>query len=92
MSKHGDQRALVHRQIDMRASVFAYLYRCWNIGEDPDRACEAEHRVWQPTRQWREPISDLHTARGLPLPSLSNRRRRTPAHADARQGLRAGQG
>jgi protein tyrosine phosphatase (PTP) superfamily phosphohydrolase (DUF442 family) len=68
MSKHGDRRVLVHCQLNMRASVFVYPYRVLKLGRDTDHACEAVQRVWQPSRQWRELIGELHSTRGLPLP------------------------
>lgn len=68
MRRHADQRVLVHCQLNLRASVFVYLYRVLELGEDPDRAFESVQRVWQPSHPWRELIRDLHDARGLPLP------------------------
>lgn len=68
MKQHGEARVLVHCQINMRASVFAYLYRVLELGEDPDLAYEDVQRVWQPSHQWRELIRELHAARGRPLP------------------------
>jgi protein tyrosine phosphatase (PTP) superfamily phosphohydrolase (DUF442 family) len=68
MRQHADQRVLVHCQVNLRASVFVYLYRVIELGEDPDLAFEAVQEVWQPSRQWRELIRELHVARGRPLP------------------------
>jgi hypothetical protein len=68
MRKHAGQRVLVHCQLNLRASVFVYLYRVLELGEDPDRAFEDVQMVWQPSRQWRELIRELHAARGRPLP------------------------
>lgn len=68
MKQHEGERVFVHCQIALRASVFAYLYRVLERGEDPDLAYEAVEKVWQPSHQWRELIRELHTARGRPLP------------------------
>ncbi len=68
MRNHAGQRVLVHCQINLRASVFVYLYRVLELGEDPDLAFEAVQKVWQPSRPWRELIRTLHAAHGRPLP------------------------
>ena len=68
LRQHGEARVLVHCQLGLRASVFVYLYRVLELGEDPDRAWEAVERVWQPSHQWRALVRTLHAARGRPLP------------------------
>lgn len=68
MRKHADQRIFVHCQVNMRASVFVYLYRVMELNEDPERAFETVLRVWQPSAQWRALIRDLHARSGKPLP------------------------
>jgi protein tyrosine phosphatase (PTP) superfamily phosphohydrolase (DUF442 family) len=68
MRKHAGQRVLVHCQLNMRASVFVYLYRVLELGEDPDLAFEAVQTVWQPSHPWRELIRELHDAHDRPLP------------------------
>jgi uncharacterized protein (TIGR01244 family) len=68
MKQHEGERVFVHCQIALRASVFTYLYRVLERGEDPDLAYEAVLQVWQPSHQWRELMRELHAARGRPLP------------------------
>ncbi len=68
MRRHADKRVFVHCQVNMRASVFTYLYRVTELGEAPDKAYDAVTRVWQPSSQWRALIRAVHTAHDKPLP------------------------
>jgi hypothetical protein len=68
MRRHAGERAPVHCQVNLRASMIVYLYRVLELGEDPDLAYESVQRVWQPSRPWCELIRDLHDARSRPLP------------------------
>ena len=68
MRQHRAERVLVHCQVNMRASSFAFLYRVLELGEEPDGAYDAVLRVWQPSVQWREFMRDALTSRGIRLP------------------------
>jgi protein tyrosine phosphatase (PTP) superfamily phosphohydrolase (DUF442 family) len=68
MRRHASERVFVHCQVNMRASVFVYLYRVTELGEAPDVAYDAVTRVWQPSSQWRALIRAVHTAHNKPLP------------------------
>ena len=46
------QRVWVHCQMNMRASVFVFLYRVIDEGAAIDRAIEAVHAVWVPNAAW----------------------------------------
>lgn len=49
----GARRALVHCQINKRASVFTFLYRVVHQGVAPDVAYETVTAIWAPDDQWR---------------------------------------
>jgi protein tyrosine phosphatase (PTP) superfamily phosphohydrolase (DUF442 family) len=68
MRRHAEARVFVHCQVNMRASVFVYLYRVTVLGEAPDAAYDAVTRVWQPSTQWRTLIRAVHAAHDKPLP------------------------
>ena len=51
-------RALVHCQLNMRASAFTFLYRVIEDGADPEAAWTRVTSVWIPDRQWRRFIDD----------------------------------
>lgn len=48
----GNRRTLVHCQLNMRASVFTFLYRVVHGGVPVDDALGAVNEVWQPGDQW----------------------------------------
>jgi len=48
------RKTLVHCQMNMRASVFTFLYRVVHGGVAPDEAYEAVRSVWRPNGQWAE--------------------------------------
>lgn len=58
----------VHCQLNMRASVFVFLYRVTELGEEPDRAFEDVTRVWQPNATWNRFLRAELQLRGRPLP------------------------
>lgn len=68
MSELQGRRVFVHCQMNMRASVFVYLYRVIELGADPDDAFEPVQRVWQPNAVWTRFIRDQLDARQLRPP------------------------
>jgi protein tyrosine phosphatase (PTP) superfamily phosphohydrolase (DUF442 family) len=52
MSGAADRKVLVHCQMNMRASVFAFLYRVVHEKVPPETAFEAVAPVWVPRDQW----------------------------------------
>jgi protein tyrosine phosphatase (PTP) superfamily phosphohydrolase (DUF442 family) len=54
MSGAAGRKILVHCQMNMRASVFTFLYRVVHGGIAPRKAYEAVRAVWQPNAQWAE--------------------------------------
>jgi len=62
------RRVFVHCQMNMRASVFVFLYRAIELGTDPDVAFEAVQRVWQPNAVWTRFISGELGSRKMHLP------------------------
>lgn len=65
----GGKRVLVHCQLGLRASTFAYLYRVVELGEDPDAAFEDVLRVWSPASHWRAFIRDTLRERNKASPA-----------------------
>ncbi len=51
-------RALVHCQLNMRASAFTFLYRVIEEDADPQEAWTGVTDVWIPEGQWRRFIDD----------------------------------
>jgi protein tyrosine phosphatase (PTP) superfamily phosphohydrolase (DUF442 family) len=68
MSELKGQRVYVHCQVNMRASVFVFLYRVIELGADPDTAFEPVQRVWQPNGVWTRFIKDQLDFRQIRLP------------------------
>lgn len=68
MNAHREQRVFVHCQVNMRASVFTFLYRATELGEDPDHAYTDVLKVWQPHKQWQQLIRDVLAERAIRLP------------------------
>jgi protein tyrosine phosphatase (PTP) superfamily phosphohydrolase (DUF442 family) len=54
MKSAQDRRVLVHCAANMRASSFAYRYRCQVLGENPAIAARDLHRVWFPVGVWKQ--------------------------------------
>jgi 3-mercaptopyruvate sulfurtransferase SseA len=59
---------LVHCQLNMRASVFVFLYRVTELGEDPERAYDDVLKVWQPNAVWSRFVREELQARGIRVP------------------------
>jgi protein tyrosine phosphatase (PTP) superfamily phosphohydrolase (DUF442 family) len=59
---------LVHCQLNMRASVFVFLYRVTELGEDPERAYDDVLKVWQPNAVWSRFVREELQARGVRVP------------------------
>jgi protein tyrosine phosphatase (PTP) superfamily phosphohydrolase (DUF442 family) len=59
-----ERKVLVHCQKNMRASVFTFLYRVIERGEDPDAALEAIHRIWVPDGVWLDFANAMLAAHG----------------------------
>lgn len=56
---------LVHCQINMRASVFSFLYRVINEGAVPEEAWTAVRRVWTPSGPWKRLVQELLAEQGI---------------------------
>jgi protein tyrosine phosphatase (PTP) superfamily phosphohydrolase (DUF442 family) len=54
MASAAGRKVLVHCQMNMRASVFTFLYRVVHGGVAPAEAFAAVGAVWQPSGQWAE--------------------------------------
>lgn len=52
------KRVLVHCQVNMRASVLAFLYRVIHDRQDPARAYDSVSRVWTPQGPWKRLIQE----------------------------------
>jgi protein tyrosine phosphatase (PTP) superfamily phosphohydrolase (DUF442 family) len=65
MQQAPDMKTLLHCQVNMRASAFAFLYRV--IHEDvPVGVAKADmNTVWQPNETWRELIFDVLDSHGI---------------------------
>lgn len=48
----GDRRVLVHCQVNMRASMFTFLYQVVHEREDPAQAFQYVSPIWHPRDQW----------------------------------------
>ena len=53
MERIGSAPVLVHCAANMRVSAFVFRYRRDVLGEDPERAREDLHRLWQPFGVWK---------------------------------------
>lgn len=65
MRNAGDRKVLVHCQMNMRASVFTFLYRVVHAGVSPERGFEAVRAVWEPSEQWREFVDAVLERHGI---------------------------
>ncbi|MBF8269754.1 MAG: Beta-lactamase hydrolase-family protein [Gammaproteobacteria bacterium] len=52
MQQAGTRRVLVHCQMNMRASLFTFLYRVVHEQVDPKEAYRFVSKVWEPKDQW----------------------------------------
>jgi uncharacterized protein (TIGR01244 family) len=59
LQAHAGRKILVHCQLNMRASAFAFLYRVVHAGVAPQQAFEAVSRVWAPNQVWRDFMNDV---------------------------------
>lgn len=59
MALRPDMPTLVHCQINLRASSFAFLYRVIELGVPMDEAVADLNRVWSPQPHWRQFIFDV---------------------------------
>jgi len=53
MRHHASDRVLVHCRKNMRASVFAFLYRVIHLKEDVSSAYTSVLTVWEPNPTWK---------------------------------------
>lgn len=65
MKRQPEARTLLHCQVNMRASAFAYLYRVIEQGVPEDVARADMNRIWQPNETWQRLIDDVLEAHGL---------------------------
>nr|WP_028079769.1 50S ribosomal protein L11 methyltransferase [Solimonas soli] len=62
MDSRRGSRTLVHCALNLRASVFVYLYRVLRRGEARDGASADLHAVWTPDAVWQKLIDDTLAA------------------------------
>lgn len=58
LSAWKDMRVHVHCQVNMRGSVFVFLYRVIHDKVPPDRAYEIVRSIWVPDKVWRAFLVD----------------------------------
>jgi protein tyrosine phosphatase (PTP) superfamily phosphohydrolase (DUF442 family) len=63
---------LVHCQMNVRASVFVFLYRVTELGEDPERAFDDVLKIWQPNAVWSRFVREELQAQGIRVPLAAN--------------------
>jgi protein tyrosine phosphatase (PTP) superfamily phosphohydrolase (DUF442 family) len=54
LDRAGHRQALVHCQINKRASLFTFLYRVVREGVSPDLAYESVTAIWAPDEHWKD--------------------------------------
>lgn len=54
MAAHSGQKIFVHCALNMRVSVFVYLYRVLKLGLDPALAQRDLLAIWQPNERWQQ--------------------------------------
>jgi protein tyrosine phosphatase (PTP) superfamily phosphohydrolase (DUF442 family) len=59
MQTHDKQRVFVHCAMNMRVSVFMYLYRRLCEGVDETIAAQSLHQIWVPNDRWRSFITQV---------------------------------
>ena len=52
LNQSGRRRVLIHCQVNMRASLFTFLYRVVHEKADPREAYRFVTKVWEPQEQW----------------------------------------
>ena len=52
MDQKKGQKIFVHCVLNMRVSVFVYLYRLLILNEDPDTAYQDLRKIWEPDLVW----------------------------------------
>ena len=65
MQTQGSDRALVHCEVNFRASVFGFLYQVLYEGADVDAAMSLMHSIWVPDDAWEAFIARVMTANGV---------------------------
>lgn len=60
-----DKRVHVHCQVNMRGSVFTFLYRVIHDKVSPDQAYEIVRRIWVPDKVWRAFLVDTLKRHGI---------------------------
>lgn len=58
MDTHQGRKILVHCALNMRVSVFVYLYRVLKLGLDPALAQQNLWAIWQPNEPWQRFINE----------------------------------
>lgn len=61
------RKVLLHCQMNMRASAFAFLYRAIHLREDPARAWADVKALWTPHGQWARFIDEQLSAASIPF-------------------------
>lgn len=59
------KKVLLHCQMNMRASAFAFLYRAIHLREDPAAAWADVKQLWTPRDQWARFIDERLRAAGI---------------------------
>lgn len=52
MDEYAAQKLLIHCVLNMRVSVFIYLYRLLRLGESPENAYVSVQEIWEPDNTW----------------------------------------
>ena len=65
MQTQGGDRALVHCEVNFRASVFGFLYQVLYEGADVDAAMSLMHSIWVPNDTWEAFIARVMTDNGV---------------------------
>lgn len=65
LSKAGDRKVLVHCQMNMRVSVFTFLYRVIEENTDPQEAYEYVRKVWEPIDHWKTFANKILSGHGI---------------------------
>ena len=58
MAANESRKTFVHCALNMRVSVFVYLYRVLRQAVPPDVAREPMHKIWQPDPVWSRFLGD----------------------------------
>lgn len=65
-----DKRVHVHCQVNMRGSVFVFLYRVIHDKVPPEQAYEIVRRIWVPDKVWRAFLVDTLKHHGIAFDPL----------------------